>query len=86
MISFEISLFSRGVHIVYLPPYSPDLNPIEEAFSSVKAWVRRRSGVVRTAMESANPEDAEGMLQRAVISAVTREKARGWFRDSGYLI
>jgi transposase len=33
--SFSIS----GVHLVFLPPYSLDLNPIEEAFSKIKAWI-----------------------------------------------
>lgn len=31
----------HGVRLIYLPPYSPDLNPIEEAFSYVKAHIRR---------------------------------------------
>src|SRR6267154_3269076 len=31
----------RGMHLVFLPAYSPDLNPIEEAFSAIKAWIRR---------------------------------------------
>jgi transposase len=30
-----------GVKLVYLPPYSPDLNPIEEFFSELKAFIRR---------------------------------------------
>src|ERR1700761_9350378 len=30
-----------GMHLVYLPPYSPDFNPIEEGFSAMKAWLRR---------------------------------------------
>ena len=32
-----------GVRVEFLPPYSPDLNPIEEAFSSIKAWIRRHN-------------------------------------------
>ena len=31
---------ARGSRLIYLPVYSPDLNPIEEAFSSIKAWLR----------------------------------------------
>ena len=30
-----------GVKLEYLPPYSPDFNPIEEAFAELKAWIRR---------------------------------------------
>jgi transposase len=32
---------SRGCELLFLPPYSPDLNPIEEAFSKVKGLLRR---------------------------------------------
>lgn len=31
----------RGVKLVYLPPYSPDLNPTEEFFAELKAFIRR---------------------------------------------
>lgn len=31
-----------GVKFVYLPPYSPDLNPIEEFFAELKAFIQRR--------------------------------------------
>ena len=29
-----------GAHLLFLPPYSPDLNPIEQAFSKIKHWMR----------------------------------------------
>jgi transposase len=29
-----------GAKLIYLPPYSPDFNPIEQAFHSIKAWLR----------------------------------------------
>jgi transposase len=35
---------SRGCKLLYLPPYSPDLNPIEEGFSKVKVLLHRRVG------------------------------------------
>lgn len=35
----EAMVLARGMRITYLPPYSPDFNPIEEAFSAVKAWI-----------------------------------------------
>ena len=34
-----------GVRIEYLPPYSPDINPIEEAFSQIKAFIRRNNDI-----------------------------------------
>jgi transposase len=33
-------LIVTGIHLVFLPPYSPDLNPIEKAFSKIKAWIQ----------------------------------------------
>ena len=30
-----------GVELVFLPPYSPDLNPIEESFAELKAWIKK---------------------------------------------
>jgi transposase len=34
------TLLIAGVKLIYLPPYSPDFNPIEETFSFIKAWLR----------------------------------------------
>ena len=34
-----------GVRLEYLPPYSPDLNPIETSFAVLKAWIRRHQDV-----------------------------------------
>jgi transposase len=39
---------ARGARLLFLPPYSPDLSPIEKAWSKVKAWLRTRA--VRTAL------------------------------------
>lgn len=35
-----------GVELEYLPPYSPDLNPIEESFAELKAWMRKHSDIL----------------------------------------
>ena len=35
------SIKQMGCKVLYLPPYSPDFNPIETAFSSLKAWFKR---------------------------------------------
>jgi hypothetical protein len=32
---------NAGVKLEYLPPYSPDFNPIEEAFAEMKAWIKK---------------------------------------------
>lgn len=41
----------RGIRILYLPPYSPDLNPIEKAFSVLKSYFRRSQILIQTATE-----------------------------------
>jgi transposase len=65
----------RGCELLYLPPYSPDLNPIEEAFSKVKRILRKAQSRTREALV-----EAIG----AAISAVTAKDARGFFEHCGY--
>jgi transposase len=66
---------ARGADLVFLPSYSPDLNPIEEAFSKVKALVRKEGARVREAL-------VEAIAQ--AFAAVTIEDAAGWFAHAGY--
>jgi transposase len=66
---------AKGCHLLFLPPYSPDFSPIEEAFSKFKAILRRIGA--RTPQE----------LQEAIIHAlqeITAHDAHGWFRHCGY--
>jgi transposase len=65
----------RGCEVVYLPPYSPDLNPIEEAFAKLKALLRRAGARTREALVEA--------MGRA-LDAVTARDARGFFKHCGY--
>jgi transposase len=67
---------TRGADLIFLPSYSPDLNPIEEAFSKIKALVRKQGARVREALVEA--------IGRA-LAAVTTEDAAGWFAHAGYL-
>jgi transposase len=60
----------RGCEILFLPPYSPDLNPIEEAFSKVKALLRRTGARTREALVEALGTD---------VGAVMGRDARGFF-------
>ena len=66
---------ARGADLVFLPSYSPDLNPIEEAFSKVKALVRKEGQRVREALVEA--------IGRA-LTAVTPEDAASFFAHAGY--
>lgn len=72
------------MRIVFLPAYSPDLNPIEEAFSAIKNWIRTNRDYVLGEIVGGNNGNAYKMLWDAVFS-VTPEKALGWFRHSGYI-
>ena len=73
------------MRLEYLPPYSPDLNPIEEMFSCVKAWMRSDREYVHAELTGELPSHAYSMIWRAVSESVTSEKAAGWYRDCGYL-
>lgn len=69
---------------MYLPPYSPDFNPIEECFSFLKAYIRRRGAEFRAAVESKEPELPLMFLYEA-MDHVTPLHAQGWFHHSQYL-
>jgi transposase len=66
---------AKGADLVLLPSYSPDLNPIEEAFSKIKHLLRREGARVREALVEA--------IGRA-LATVTAEDAAGWFAHAGY--
>jgi hypothetical protein len=72
------------MRIEYLPPYSPDLNPIEEAFSAIKAHLRRHLHVLLAAMGEEDDLSVYLLLYEAVYS-VTADDAYGWFSHSGYV-
>ncbi len=59
----------------FLAAYSPDLNPIEEAFSKVKALLKKAAARTKEALVEAMSE---------ALAAVTPEDAHGWFAHSGY--
>jgi hypothetical protein len=75
----------RGVKLVYLPPYSPDFNPIEECFSFVKAYIRRDHVEFITEVQSGEDWRAFMFLQD-VLYRVTSAHVQGWFRDCNYHI
>ena len=65
----------RGCEVLFLPPYSPDYNPIEEAFSKTKSLLRQ-----------AEARSREGLIEAmgSAISAVTAGDAWGFFEHCGY--
>jgi transposase len=66
---------TTGAELLFLPSYSPDLNPIEEAFSKIKNIVRKAQARTR-----------EGLVEAIALalSAVTLEDVAGWFAHCGY--
>jgi transposase len=65
----------HGCELLYLPAYSPDYNPIEEAFSKIKNFLRNAAARSKEALI-----EAIGVA----LSAVTAEDARGFFEHAGY--
>jgi transposase len=66
---------ARGCEVMFLPAYSPDLNPIEEAFSKIK-------GILREAAARTREELVETISE--ALSKVTVRDARGFFGHCGY--
>lgn len=70
-------LENLGVTMLFLPPYSPDMNPIEECWSKVKEMLRRVSARTITTLDQA---------VAAAADAVKPEDAAGWFAHAGWAI
>jgi transposase len=66
---------ARGCDLVFMPSYSPDLNPIEEAFSKIKNLVRKAGARTRELLDEAMGD---------AMRAVTLEDVLGWFTHCGY--
>ena len=69
----------KGVLLKFLPPYSPDFNPIENTFKDLKAWIKRNYRL------AADFEDFGEFLDFA-ISQCKGENARQCFQEAGYVI
>jgi hypothetical protein len=72
----QVGRGERLLAVLFLPPYSPDFSPIEEAFSKVKALLRTAAARTREGLV-----EAIGMA----LSAVTPEDVMGFFGHCGYL-
>jgi transposase len=66
-----------GAGVLFLPPYSPDLNPIEHGWAKVK-----------TRLRALKPRTLEAVLTALVdaFATVTAQDIRGWFRHCGYRV
>ena len=70
----EAAFDKRGVRVLYLPPYSPDLNPIEKRWSQVKDALRKCAARTLEGLMYAMAES---------LDAVTGDDCRGYFRNAG---
>lgn len=68
-----------GIRLEYLPPYSPDLNPIEEAFSKIKHWIRRYNTYYAATQGAGIIFD-----MYEVMDIITPSDANGYFIHAGY--
>ena len=66
---------SRGAQLLYLPPYSPDFNPIEQTWAKLKQLLR---GIKARALEQLEPALAQA------LAAISPQNARAFFRHCGY--
>jgi transposase len=70
-------IMEAGVDVVYLPPYSPDLNPIEMMWSKVKAYLRKTKARTKQALDDAIA---------VALDLVSQTDISGWFTKDGYSV
>ncbi len=71
----EQAIAAVGANLLYLPPYSPDLNPIEQFIAKLKALLRRAAARTRQALEDA---------VAAALERCPEEQCRNFLANSGY--
>jgi hypothetical protein len=75
--SIRLTAFTE-IRVEYLPPYSPDFNPIEEVFLKIKAFIRRHARLMT--------HQGDGMIFELmeIMQVVSDEDAIGYFLHAGY--
>jgi transposase len=71
----RLAIAAAGAHLLYLPPYSPDFNPIELAFAKLKAALRKAAARTRDALEAAI---------RSALRTFLPDECANYFRAAGY--
>jgi transposase len=66
---------ARGAKLLYLPPYSPDLNPVEKAWSKFKKFLRDAKARTKEALDQAVTD---------ALKTITADNAAARFRHCGY--
>ena len=70
-------LRDAGILVLYLPPYSPDYNPIEEAFSYVKYYLKELEEILEAV-------PLPMTLLSAAFESITAERCAAWIKHAGY--
>jgi transposase len=76
-VGIQQALARRGARLLYLPPYSPDLSPIEPCWSQLKTALRKVKARTREARDTAIT---------GALATVTASDAYGWFLHCGYAL
>jgi transposase len=76
-VGIQQAIARRGARLLYLPPYSPDLSPIEPCWSKLKTALRKAKARSRAALDTAIA---------AALATVRASDAWGWFRHCGYAL
>ena len=76
MSAIVAAIEATGAEVRFLPPYSPDLNPIEKMWSKVKAYLRK---------VKARTQEVLWQAIGAALKTVSASDARNWFRSCGYI-
>ena len=71
-------LQSVGIPLIYLPPYSPDLNPIEELFSFLKYYLKQHDDVIQALNN--NPIE----IIKSAFNEITPALCKAWIKHAGY--
>ena len=82
-IELQLLCAARGVILEYLPAYSPDMSPIEESFSVLKAWLRKNRDLARPWIDM---QEFGQFLHIAVEEADLKGRARELFANCGYIV
>jgi transposase len=74
--AIRTAILAAGARLAFLPPYSPDLNPIEQVFAKVKHWLR---------MAQARSIDAIHDNVGRLVGAISQHECANYFRNAGYV-
>ena len=70
-------LQQAGILVLFLPPYSPDLNPLEEVFSYIKQYLRKHDELLQAIRD---PTD----VIRQAFQSITAEHCNSWISHAQY--